>query len=68
MGNKGSSVPSCIIQALPDKTVQHMVMLTANHGFSFIKKCFEIFNIILSGPIKKLTAAYIFFLCRFNCF
>jgi hypothetical protein len=30
MGNKGSSVPSCIIQALPDKIVQHMVFLTAN--------------------------------------
>jgi hypothetical protein len=27
---KAAPVPSCIIQALPDKTVQHMVMLTAN--------------------------------------
>jgi hypothetical protein len=27
---KAAPVPSCIIQALPDKIVQHMVFLAAN--------------------------------------
>ncbi len=64
---KAAPVPSCIIQALPDKIVQHMVFSTANWLQFLLKIVLRDWILFSSGWIKNLPPLT-HFLWRFNNF